>query len=492
MKRWSLLICVIVLAVLHAACQRTPEEEIVIKKHQDEMIEAAQPAETESAEAVAGLTIQTLDAPQTCVETLESGRLNIVVDAKVIVPESEALPIVRAEGADFSQEQVTVLFDYFCGDTQMYTVADEMTKDVIQEQIVSLKALIAKEENKDDADPDDLERYERMLKKAQDALPNAPDTYEKILSDGTLKTVIEKHPLTKIEVGRYTALAAASDTKDFRVTNNSDREEIISYVKEDGSGGGGKTLKTRASLSYKVDNDMSFSMGGKYHIDETTESQQHPGLLSIGITPGEARQMVETVLEELNLPMAVKDMYLIDDGYDDGSGYKQGDNFAYQVECLRIINNVPCALIDGSATGGSSSGEGFAPDPSWFYESLVFWVNDDGIINMKWVSPMAVKDTVVENCTLLPFPDIRDVFLKMMPVIYEYDANQAEKGTTITINEIELELVRVSEQNSIKNGLLVPAWRFYGISDLDSQSAYECFLTVNAVDGSVINTDIGY
>ena len=74
-------------------------------------------------------------------------------------------------------------------------------------------------------------------------------------------------------------------------------------------------------------------------------------------------------------------------------------------------------------------------------------------------------------------------------------------STTIDIIRVSLELVRITEQNSIENGLLVPVWNFYGTKAItcDDGKQYTegsgvpvSLLIVNAVDGSIINTEHGY
>ena len=69
----------------------------------------------------------------------------------------------------------------------------------------------------------------------------------------------------------------------------------------------------------------------------------------------------------------------------------------------------------------------------------------------------------------------------------------------IQVNRIEQELVRIKVPDNEKEFYLVPAWNFYGtingqeaeeeggITSLDSP-----LLTLNAVDGTVINTYLGY
>ncbi|MBQ3131700.1 MAG: hypothetical protein IJC24_03230 [Clostridia bacterium] len=73
----------------------------------------------------------------------------------------------------------------------------------------------------------------------------------------------------------------------------------------------------------------------------------------------------------------------------------------------------------------------------------------------------------------------------------------------ITVEEIRLELRRVREQNSVTDGLLIPVWSFYGNQWQTMKDGSEpgrtgmegqrsCLLTINAVDGSIIDLAKGY
>ena len=88
-----------------------------------------------------------------------------------------------------------------------------------------------------------------------------------------------------------------------------------------------------------------------------------------------------------------------------------------------------------------------------------FRVVGGGIISMNWNSPLTIMNTVVEDCTLMPFEDIVSVFEKMMPISHEPLAREDFMGSVnFDIDRVSLEFVRVTEQNSIGHGLLVPAW----------------------------------
>ena len=72
----------------------------------------------------------------------------------------------------------------------------------------------------------------------------------------------------------------------------------------------------------------------------------------------------------------------------------------------------------------------------------------------------------------------------------------ANTQSTITIENIRFGYARIAEQNRSGSSLLVPAWDFFGtISDFNgiSRSDYgTSLITINAIDGSIIDRGLGY
>jgi hypothetical protein len=77
------------------------------------------------------------------------------------------------------------------------------------------------------------------------------------------------------------------------------------------------------------------------------------------------------------------------------------------------------------------------------------------------------------------------------------------KSLDMTVTEARLGLMRVIEQNNTKQGLLIPVWDFFGsttqtvVQDgkeyVDTyKSATRSLLTINAIDGAVIDRQQGY
>lgn len=473
MKKILVIILLNLVVALFTACQSTPDEEIITAKDNGALIEAAEQNNSVSTEP---FSIEMLNIPDKLSLSIIEDNLHINVDADIHIPDVESFQIIRVEGTDFLQQQVTFLFNYFCSDSDMYIMQSEMTKQQVEEQIINLKARLQEAKNNDDEG--DIQICEDQIAIYSEKLLTAPETFQKIISDGSLYLVDELHPNSDDIVGQYTGLFVTDGEKDFRVYNNSDRKEPITFVRE-GGGGGGRALKTNAKIKFKKHDDILSGSIYRIPIDENTTAEQQPYLSNLEITPFEAKQIVDDFLLNTNIPMVSKEIYLVK-----GSNF----GFAYEVECARLVNGAPCAIVEGEASGGADK---FSQN--WAYERLKVLVTENGIHTFEWNSPLEIMNTVVENCNLLPFSDIQSILETMLPIVYEYEANQLQGyDTIINIDNIELTQVRVSEQNSITTGLLVPSWRFYGTKTINEQTTYGCWLTINAVDGSVINTDIGY
>ena len=158
-------------------------------------------------------------------------------------------------------------------------------------------------------------------------------------------------------------------------------------------------------------------------------------------------------------------------------------------------------MVDGIAvtSNGSSSYIGDAMfGAQWFYEEFIVEVCREGIYSVKWNSPHRITETVTEDANILEFGKIADVFDKMYRVTY--DARGNSFGGEVT--RVVLSLRRVMDQNNLGYGLLVPVWDFYGTMTVSSTDypeepshewmSDEPLITINAIDGTVIDLDKGY
>ena len=203
--------------------------------------------------------------------------------------------------------------------------------------------------------------------------------------------------------------------------------------------------------------------------------------------------MVQDLLDVTDSGMAVDSIYLQNDAQsgEHGGDVRPAEQYAYLIYCVRRVDGLPCSFVFGESMTGEAAA------PYWRYETMYFLVNSKGIFNMWWTCPIEVIETVNEDAQLKPFSEIREIFEKMMLVKYEAQAETSEY--VFEINRVALSLHRIIEQNSNESGLLIPAWNFYGKWTIETdapdgqfEKLGESFLTINAIDGSIIDLYKGY
>lgn len=291
----------------------------------------------------------------------------------------------------------------------------------------------------------------------------------------------------------------------FTVQNNNDLQESVfrEHKDENGKviGGGGMNVRRNAYLLfYNQTGQKNFTQHPMRAItDENAIPEEAKGDLSL--TPAQARETVETLLEGTD--MAVQALYLTDDanmGNYDGKS-STAETYVYKVYCVRQTAGVQQSFLRGMAMPIDGS---IALSPSWYYECMELLIGDEGVISLSWTSPHRIGDVVVEDAALLSFEEIISIFCRVFPITL--DASYSEeiyKAVDIEIDRIVLETQRIIEQNSIENGLLVPVWNFYGVqkntdvhgvTEIEHNGVFDplLLLSINAVDGSIIDVHRGY
>lgn len=73
--------------------------------------------------------------------------------------------------------------------------------------------------------------------------------------------------------------------------------------------------------------------------------------------------------------------------------------------------------------------------------------------------------------------------------------SQAEPEFLYLIDTIEFGYMQIASQDESDEYLLVPVWDFWGVESYDDEAllrTHHSYLTVNAIDGSIIDRTIGY
>ena len=431
-----------------------------------------------------------LDAPTHYQVELTPGtdKLKITVDATVILPNVSAIPTVRIQARDFTQDEVTRFFHAFCGDTVMYKARTEETRAEIQERIDAFtEELKTATGARKDKVEDNIAYYQKEYEKA-------PESIVDEVTDGTLyedQLGIQEYLAKYMRLNAREFPATENDGQSFGARNN--------YYEKNTKSGYDFTIG--ASIGYSRHSLWGLLLRVnpiEYLLDESAVPAAAEGDLTM--TPREARALVESFwMENGFTDMAVSGVYLASNQSRENMTVESydllGESHAYIVTCGKSVNGMVPLSSDAIWDG-----------QPWSNECCCFTITDEGIQQFRWGSPNTYLETVTSDTTMLPFAQIDEIFRKMMLVKYESEAsgNATCQLFSYDVDRVALEWQRMIEQGSSDSGLMIPVWNFYGTFDYqytdgfhtDSNTIRQGFplplLSINAIDGSVIDPREGY
>ncbi len=446
--------------------------------------------------ATAGQTLrESLGVPERVEETTQetqSKKFSVEISADVTVPVTDHLSIYRVAAAEFSQEMVARAFTCFCGDTAMYDYGNLFqTRETLQDRIDSMQNDLDMNDSPDNTGDDawradyaaEIAELKVKLLTARDDLGDpitAAQLTQQDTSDGGTQAVFSAvnaplPPWTKEFYARNNAYYPASAAQ----TSTSDNKAV--------------TLRSEASIHYYDSSRVAVML---YKLRDVTQEAQ---ISELEMTPKEALSRVAELLKTLGIEdMRPVRVYLASDAEAADAGH-----YAYYVEARRSVYGVEVQSPFNRSYIGSLDG-----GMEWAYETLEVQLDDGGLLGFQWVSPLTVGEVVVERANLLPFSSILTVAKSMLAVVNEPLESDLEaySACTIVIDHITLSLQRVSDANSIESGLLIPVWNFYGQEQYQLSGGTEVqrassepvalrpepYLSINAIDGSIISKTQGF
>lgn len=531
MKRLICILLVALAAFYLTACQETPDEVVVVQKDTERLVEQIRENSPEEspAEAQTGLR-EALGAPQRYTARFDySENLTMTADAEVVLPNAPAIPTVRVKPMDFSQNMVNRMYEYLVGDTVMYEAQPLRTKSQIEEDILEWQRTLAD----DNAAAESKAQAEERIGYLREAYKTAPDAVEYVKGGSEIKTLTEYDIVTGKEIYSYQGVSVVEDPepaeegasnrgKRFEVRQNNTGSEII---KTENVGGFSvfDTASRGARFTYSDYALWRESIGRQDYLslamgNITQEEWENASYQFNDFSPASAATMVQDFLShigaddmvvgQIQMDYEVSEEYneIISNGnpYDDETlvnDFKDGKlasdiyGVTYEVYCLRQVGGVSVASDEYSSYLGED-----AYGAQWYYEELRIGVCEDGIYSVQWRSPHEITETITDDTAMLPFADVEKIIGQMFRVKYE----PYPGSTSISeyeIDRLELSLRRVMEQDNVENGLLIPVWDVYGFHwysepDIDLPkvrfTGKQSLLTINAIDGSIIDLSKGY
>ncbi|MDO4544201.1 MAG: DUF6034 family protein [Clostridia bacterium] len=392
---------------------------------------------------------------------------NVIAGLKVSLPQGNQMSIIRVAPTGFTQEQVYAVWNGLIGDTEMFFTSQEMTRAEIEAAIIFAQERIEKAGN-----DEDMGIYREQLEYFKSIYVSAPESKSRERVYGTLQELYETQYGSEEKTPYQGVMAESADGNvRFNVQNP--------Y----GSDGGASVARMSYSRKAFVHGADGAPIVESRAVD-IADTAAPAGAGEVTLSPRSAAETVNAFLADADLPFAIAAATL-------NSGE---DDRYYLFFCTRLVGGIPSAFL---------LGESYYEDEDanyakrWEHEMMSVTVDEEGIRSFVWEAPIETVETVVENCTLLPFSDIREIFNKMAFVTYGFQA----KGINtlhINVSDIKLETLRIVEQNANKSGLLVPVWNFYGTRVMENTdgtsttTSHIILMSINAVDGSIIDLAKGY
>ena len=485
MKRVIALLLILMCVIGAAGCQKTPESPIVVGKDYEKMIEQAVSGEKtddsatqqtgEKADASVAQQIGAIER-YSIEEPLKSasGDLEVHIDAEVVVPSVSALTTAKVNRYAFTEKECAQYISALFGGQKTYSGEVLISKEGMQEQLLEFKKQFAMEtdEEKKAQIQGSIEKYEMVL----GTMPEG---------EGLVETPVE---FSKLDTGNVDTIFLVSDGSDgiYRSVQVRNDHELKSY--------GLIYEATQGTHPYMVEMWSASTTAGIKH--GTAEYGDPNALPDPNKSEAEAIAEADDMLSQMGITdFSCKDADVI---FGNINGKVQK---AYQLSYTRKIGDVAFNYTSGNSAAfgsGEQVDDGKGGYVSvWNDEKMTFFIADYGILRFEWVNPYGVMNVVTENTAMKDFESIMEVFKKMIMVV---NADVPEGiMNKIEISRIELGLMRVLEPNSLDTGVVVPVWDFYGTLHVDSDGEKwtwidlnEPFLTINAIDGSIIDRIAGY
>lgn len=515
----KVLSMVVLLSLGISGCADNPEESIVVNKDMDKLIEKAEDKGQE------GLNIQEDSKKYNeYVTKLENEKLGVVVnvDAKVDIPEIDKLSMYKIEQMKISPELLGRIKEELVKDTVLYdgTIIKGHEKGTIEKQINSIKDTINLYEeeirngNTDEVMKADLEVMKEELNNLQELYESAPDGY--IFSKGdildnqfiSIKSKYEEN--TEDEFWKWEHELNPDGELYYGVSNGENNNYTLMYSHN--SSNYGNVIRFRTG-NHGYERVTSMIVGTNNRRWEGTEvtSEDLKQFISYG---DEVREVIPDMMEDTvtlskEEAIAMADDFLKKVQIDDFKCY-DGDVFTeyVDIEVGCDLENIPCRsyyilkymrTVNGVFVTFSDVSKSVEDNDNylksiWPVETMEFRINDKGIVGFDYNAPLEIKEVVVEDTYMKTFEEIQKVFEDMVMV---KNASESENDVMeVNVNRVVLGYARICEEDEADKGFLIPVWDFEGskkaVYEGHSMFAGNNILTINAIDGSIVDRRLGY
>lgn len=501
-KKIGTICCVMCMVLSLLACQKTPDEEVVIDKSQGLPKDSILDEQS---------TPKELGAPKVWQESVEKGEISVRIDAdcQINLPEVYNTPVYELEMQHMSDELLEQLCTYFADGNELYQLP-EMTKDQLEKERLYLQ------EAKGEWAFDDSDIIEDKLKKLDELLEHAPKEihkeptkfklgkpvqteYEYIQeASGSVARRNSKFYFdTDEEIGFRARVEKETGTDPliYVVDYNEDVGSTTHFLFQQGNFTDEKELEKNVKIS-----DLSY-IGSHYGDYLKWIEMEMNRAERFTISQEEAMERCEKVLEDLGLDDYVmtdcckavgngdsesmagvnQDEGITDYGYSLYYNRKAGELAGYEQPVQQPFNDLPEEVYA----------------PPFATEQIHMVVTEEGILQFEWNNLSSKKDTIAENTKLLTFDEVKEKLYDHLLYVSLAKNGEEDYGDIYhyQVNQVQLRAANVPAYENPEGAWLVPAWVFevsqeITFGTLGTSPSSDMTVVLNAIDGGYIQPNV--
>jgi Family of unknown function (DUF6034) len=470
-KRVPLLVLLLTSIIILTACQPTPTTPPVTGKS------GGVQNNTQNSNLLQGV-------PQTWTYSATQGAVTLNVNAPVQLPQTSKIPVTTVQPTCFTQDAVNTIANQLTNGKQLYNYPH-------------------------DYDPITKAQYQRLSNLFQ-ALQSKPSILSDYISNDENRVIFRISAFLLAHGDSTKALAgmnSAPETLTLEPTNT----QFVPVNESDIQGSNGQVSKGwhGQELNVLADSGKGYEMSldiGNFtapqmcnvqfiNLDENEiyiYSEPTGNARGMSMSLDQAKTLAQTTLQkigasDLKLTKVRLGTLLPQTVSDNPNTMKQ----AYGLWFTRDVTGVP-TTVDITKENPSDY-------PPYDYERAFLLVNDNGVAELRWQSPMKTTRMVSSNVMIKSFNDAMNTF-KQQFFLHYAQSDTSKRTSTYTINNITLGMMRVQAKDQTNTYEMIPVWDFFGsVTTKDSAGttstsnrALESILTINAMDGSIIDRKMGY
>ena len=169
--------------------------------------------------------------------------------------------------------------------------------------------------------------------------------------------------------------------------------------------------------------------------------------------------------------------------------------WGYCVHLSHGVGSVPQTLAGNTIIyepeTENSSGKNTGKVP-YSYETLKLYVTNEGVQKLEWNNPMVMGDVLTDRVSLKPFNEILEIICEHIGYAYEGLLMGEKPDSQVEIGKITFGLMRIQNPDDENQFTLIPVWDVFQKNTDTGLVEDVSLITINAMDGSIIDRGAGY